>query len=173
MKPTFPTRPRILPESMERWPEEKGEVSLEILTEDPNDPPKSIERWPEERCEALSSSSMVGMVQIEVAMLENTLSMINQGLAIVTRNNSYALVGDILQRGLWIEPGEATMWSLLDELGWITARMMMSIWFIHSGLRKGVLFSPPKFNSYKWQFGRFVYKEFWKFTFKSFPNLFI
>lgn len=52
----------------------------------------------EEMGEALSSSSMVEMVQIEVATLENTSSMINQGLAIVTGNNSYASVANILQR---------------------------------------------------------------------------
>ena len=60
---------------------------------------------------------MVEMVQIEVVMLENMSSMINQGLAIVAGNNSCASVADILQRDLRIEPGEATIWSRLDELG--------------------------------------------------------
>jgi hypothetical protein len=76
-----------------------------------------MERRPEERGEASSSSSVVEMVQIEVETLENTSSMINQGLAIVVGNNSYALVADILQRDLRIEPVEATIWSQLDELG--------------------------------------------------------
>ena len=65
------------------------------------------------------------MVQIEVATVENTSSMINQGLAIVTGNNSYASVANILQRDLRIEPSEATIWSRLDELGQITARLMI------------------------------------------------
>lgn len=100
MKPPIPTRPRTLPESMERRLEEKGEVSSEILMEEPNDPPESMERQLEERGEASSSLSMVRRVQIEATMLENTLSMINQGLAIVMGNNSYASVADILQRDL-------------------------------------------------------------------------
>lgn len=49
--------------------------------------------------------------------------MINQGLAIVAGNNSYALVADILQSDLRIELGEASIWSQLDELGQITARL--------------------------------------------------
>lgn len=65
------------------------------------------------------------MVQTEVVTLENTSNMINQGLAIVTTNNSYASVADILQRDLRIEPGEASIWSRLDELGRITARLMI------------------------------------------------
>ena len=65
------------------------------------------------------------MVQTEVATLENTSSMINQGLAIVVGNNSYASVEDILQRDLRIEPGEASIWSRLDELGRIMARLMI------------------------------------------------
>ena len=84
-----------------------------------------MERWPEERGQASSSSSVVEMVQIEVATVENTSSMINQGLAIVMGNNSYASVADILQRDLRIELGEATIWSRLDELGWITTRLMI------------------------------------------------
>lgn len=67
------------------------------------------------------------MVQIESTTLEIMSGMIvkNQGLAIVTTNNTYASVADILQRDLWIKPGEATIWSRLDELGQITARMMI------------------------------------------------
>ena len=68
--------------------------------EQPNNPPESMERRPEERGEASSSSSVVKMVQTEVATLENTSNMINQGLAIVLENNSYASVADILQREL-------------------------------------------------------------------------
>ena len=63
----------------------------------------------EERGEASSSSFMVEIVQIEMATLENTSSMINQELAIVMGNNSYASVADILQRVLQIEPGEASI----------------------------------------------------------------
>ena len=54
---------------------------------------------------------MVDMVQTKVATLENMSSMINQGLAIVAGNNSYASVAYILQRDLRIEPGEASIWS--------------------------------------------------------------
>ena len=61
-----------------------------------------MERRPGERGEASSSSSVVKMVQTEVVMMENMSSMINQGLAIVARNNSYASVADILQRDLQI-----------------------------------------------------------------------
>ena len=49
----------------------------------------------------------------------------NQGLAIVMTNNTYVVVADILHRDLRIEPGEATVWSQLDEFGQITARMMI------------------------------------------------
>ena len=49
----------------------------------------------------------------------------NQGLAIVTTNNTYAAVPYILQRDLQIEPGEATIWSQIDELGHIIARLMI------------------------------------------------
>jgi hypothetical protein len=64
-------------------------------------------------------------VQTEVGTLENMSNMINQGLAIVMENNSYASVADILQRDLRIEPGEASIWSQLDELGRITAKLMI------------------------------------------------
>jgi hypothetical protein len=125
MKPPIPTRPRTLLESMERRPEEKGEVSLEISTEEPNDPSESMERRLEERGKASSSSSTVMMVQIEATTLENMSSMINEGIAIVMTNNTYASVVDILQRDLRIEHGEATIWNRLDELGRITARLMI------------------------------------------------
>ena len=125
MKPPVPTRPRTLLESMERSPAKSGEVSSKGSMEQANNPPNSMERRPEERGEASSSSSVVEMVQIEVATLENTSSMINQGLAIVVGNNSYALVADILQRDLRIEPGEASIWSRLDELGQIMAKLMI------------------------------------------------
>ena len=110
---------------MERLPMEKGEVSSKISTKEPNDPLESMERWSEERDEASSSSSGVEMVQIEATMLENTSSMINQGLAIIVGNNSFSLVEDILQRDLRIEHSEATIWSRLDELGRITTRLMI------------------------------------------------
>ena len=79
---------------------ERGEVSSEISTEEPNDPPESMERQPVERGKASLSSSVVKMVQIEVATVENTSSMINQRLEIVAGNNSYDSVADILQRDL-------------------------------------------------------------------------
>ena len=79
---------------------ESGEVSSEGSMEQPNNPPRSMERQPEERGEASSSSFVAEMVQTKVVTLENTSNMINQGLAIVTGNNSYALVVDILQRDL-------------------------------------------------------------------------
>ena len=84
-----------------------------------------MERRPKERGEASSSSSVVEMVQTEVATLENTWSMMNQGLEIVAGNNSYASIADILQRDLRIELGEATIWSCLDELGRIATRLMI------------------------------------------------
>jgi hypothetical protein len=100
MKPLVPTRPRTLLESMERRPVESGEVSSEGSKEQPNNPPELMERRPEQRGLASSSSSVVEMVQTEVAMLENTSNMINQGPAIVVENNSYASIADILQRDL-------------------------------------------------------------------------
>ena len=121
MKPPVPTRREDLPESRESQPvERKGEVSSEISTEEPKDLPESRESRPEERKgEASLSSSAVGMVQTESTISEITSSMIvqNQGLAIITTNNTYASVIDILQRGLWIKHGEATIWSRLDEFG--------------------------------------------------------
>ena len=78
---------------------------------EPNNQPDSMERRLEERGEASSSSIGVETVQIEVATVENMSSMINQGLAIIMGNNSYASVADILQRDLRIEPGEASIWS--------------------------------------------------------------
>ena len=98
---------------MERQPTKRGEVS----SEQPNNPLESMERRPEERGEDSLSSSVVKMVQTEVVTLENMSGMMNQGLAIVAENNSYASVADILQRDLQIEPGEASIWSRLDELG--------------------------------------------------------
>ena len=100
MKPPVPTRSRTLPESMETRPTKSGEVSSEGSMEQANNPPESMERQPEERGEASSSSSVVEMVQTEVVTLENTSNMINQGLAIVVENNSYASVEDILERDL-------------------------------------------------------------------------
>ena len=79
---------------------ESGEVSSEGSTKQVNNPPESMERRPEERGEASPSLSVVEMVQIEVATLENMSNMTNQRLAIVAENNSYASVADILQRDL-------------------------------------------------------------------------
>lgn len=49
----------------------------------------------------------------------------NQGLAIVTTNNTHESIADILQRDPRIEPSEATIWSQLDEFGQITTRLMI------------------------------------------------
>ena len=44
MKPLVLTKPITIPQSMERKPEKRGEVLLEISMEEPNDPPESMER---------------------------------------------------------------------------------------------------------------------------------
>lgn len=49
----------------------------------------------------------------------------NQELAIPKVDNAYSSVGDILQRDIWIEPSEASIWSRLDALGQISARLMI------------------------------------------------
>ena len=52
----------------------------------------------------------------------------NEELAITTTanpRNTYSSVGSILQRDLRIESGEASIWSRLDALGQISARMMI------------------------------------------------
>ena len=70
---------------------------------------------------------MVGVVQIEMTtskILSNILVQ-NQELEIAIVDNTYSSVGNILQRHLWIEPGEASIWSRLDALGQISARMMI------------------------------------------------
>ena len=119
MKPLVLTKLKESPESRERRLEEKGEVSSKASMEELKDPSELRERRLEEKGEASSSSLIVRMVQIEGAMLESMSSMLiqNQGLAIVTTNNTYALVAYILQRDLRIRPGEGTIWSPLDELG--------------------------------------------------------
>ena len=73
---------------------------------------------------------MVGFIQTEMTALEilSNILIQNQELAITIATNlmdSYSLVGSILQRDLWIEPGEASIWSSLDALGQISARMMI------------------------------------------------
>ena len=49
----------------------------------------------------------------------------NKELAIAIVDNTYSLVGNILHRDLWIEPGEASIWSQLDVLGQISTRLMI------------------------------------------------
>lgn len=78
MKPPILTRPKDPLELRERRPEEKGEVSSEILLEEPKDPSELRERQLEEKGEASLSLSAVRMVQIESATSENTLSIITQ-----------------------------------------------------------------------------------------------
>ena len=129
MKPPIPTRPKDLLESREsQLVERKGEVMSKNSTEAPKDLSKLRESRPKERKdEALSSSSLVGVVEIEPMTSETMWEIIvqNQELAISTTNITYASVGDILQRDLWIELGEASIWSRLDALGHISARLMI------------------------------------------------
>ena len=129
MKPPVPTRPKDLPKLRESQPvERKGEVLSENLTEVPKDLSDLRESQPEERKdEASSSSSTVGVVEIESTTSETMSEIIvqNQELTIATADNTFSSVGDILQRDLWIEPGEASIWSRLDELGHISARLMI------------------------------------------------
>ena len=92
--------------------ERKGEVLSGNSTDAPKDLYESRESRPKERKdEASSSSSMVGVVQIEMMTSKILLDIIlqNQELAIITTNNAYSSVGNILQRDLWIEPGEASI----------------------------------------------------------------
>ena len=49
----------------------------------------------------------------------------NQELAIIIADNTYSSVGNIVQRELWIEPGEASIWNRLDALGHISAKFMI------------------------------------------------
>lgn len=67
------------------------------------------------------------MVKIESTTSETMSEIIvqNQELATATTNNTYASVGDILQRDLRIEPGESSIWSQLDAVGHISARLMI------------------------------------------------
>ena len=66
----------------------------------------------------------------------------NQVLAIATTDNTYSLVGNILQRDLWIEPSEVSIWSRLDALGNISTRLM-----IHIPLFGNWVVIMPKFGS--------------------------
>ena len=49
----------------------------------------------------------------------------NQELAIATTDIAYSSVGNMLQRDLQIDLGEASIWSPLDALGQISARLMI------------------------------------------------
>ena len=115
MKSHIPTRPKYLLELRESRPDErKGEVLSENSTKAPTGLSKSRESQPEERKdEASSSSSTVGVVQIETTTSKYLLDILvqNQELAIATTDNAYSSVGNILQRDLQIEPGEAFIWS--------------------------------------------------------------
>ena len=99
MKPLIPTRPKDLPKSRESWlVESKGEVLSESWTEAPKDLSESRGSRPEERKdEASSSSSVVGVVEIEPTTSEAMSDIIvqNQELAITTANNMYSSVGGI------------------------------------------------------------------------------
>ena len=100
MKSHISTRPKDLPELRESRPaKRKGEVLLENSTNMPKYLSESRESQPEERKgEASSSLSTVGMVHIELVTSDITSDMItqNQELAIVTTNNTYSSVGNIL-----------------------------------------------------------------------------
>jgi hypothetical protein len=147
MKAHILTRSKYLPESRESQPvERKGEVLSKNSTDTPKDLSKSRESWPEERKdEASSSSSMVGVVQIEMTTSEilSDILVQNQELAIATADNAYSSVGNILQIDLRIEPGEASIWSWLDVLGQISARLM-----IYRPLYGNWVIITPKFGSH-------------------------
>ena len=94
--------------------ERKGEDLSENSTDAPRDLYESRESRPKERKdEASLSSSMVGVVQIEMTTSEILSDIIvqNQELAISTTNNTFLSVGDILQRDIWIKPGDVSIWS--------------------------------------------------------------
>ena len=58
--------------------------------------------------------------------------------------STYSLVGIILQRDLRIELGEESIWSRLDTLGQISARLM-----IHIPLYGNWVMITPKFGTHK------------------------
>ena len=126
MKADISTKPKYLPESRKSRLDERKD---EVMSKDSIDVPKvlsdSRESRPKEgNDEASSSSSMVGVIQTKMTTSEilSNIVLQNQELAITTTSNSmsaYSPVGSILQRYLWIEPGEASIWSRLDALGQI------------------------------------------------------
>ena len=115
MKPPILTRPKDLLESREsQRVERKGEVLSKNSTEAPKDLSESREIQSEERKDDASSSlSVVVVIQIETTTSKIMSDVIvhNQDVAIATIDNAYSLVGNILQRDLQIELGEATIWS--------------------------------------------------------------
>ena len=110
IKEHIPTRPKDLFDSMESQPvERKGEVLSENSTNMPKDLSESRESRPEERkYEASSSLSVVRVVQIET-ITSKILSVQNQELAIITADNAYSSVVNILLRDLWIDLGEVSI----------------------------------------------------------------
>ena len=104
MKPHIPTRLKDLFESRESRPEERKD-------------------------EASSSSFAVEVIQIETTASKILLNILvkNQEHAITIADNAYSSVGGILQRGLRIELGEASIWSQLDALGRISFKLMIHI----------------------------------------------
>ena len=147
LKSHISTRPKYLPESRERRPDErKGEFMLEDSTIVPKDLSELRENRPEERKdEASSSSSIVGVIQTTSEILLNIVLQ-NQELAIATTTNpmsSYSWSGSILQRDLQIKPGEASIWSWLDALGQISSTSM-----IHKPLYGNSVMITPEFGSY-------------------------
>ena len=88
---------------------------------------------------------MVGVVQLEMTTLEILSDIVvqNQDLAIVIVDNAYSSVGNILQRDLQIEPSEVSIWSRLDALGQISARLM-----IHRPLYGNCIVITPEFGSH-------------------------
>ena len=131
-KSHFPTRPKDLLELRESRPDgRKGEVLSENSINAPKDLSESRESQPEEgKDEASSSSSTIGVILTETTTLEILSNILteNQELAITTTANpmdTYSSVGSILQRDLWIKPGEASIWIRLDVLGQISVRLMV------------------------------------------------
>ena len=70
----------------------------------------------------------------------------NEELATATTANpmnAYSSIGSILQRYLWIEHGEAYIWSRLDALDQISTKLM-----IHTPLYGNWVMFTPEFGSH-------------------------
>ena len=115
IKTHIPTRTKDLLESRESQPvERKGEILLENSTDVSKDLSELRESRPEERkVEASSSSSAARVVQIEMttSKIMSNIVVQNQELEVVTAGNAYSSIGNISKIDLWIDPGEASIWS--------------------------------------------------------------